>query len=588
MPAAPANPRAKQLLLEECLSAQDDRFLETLRALSAPAVLAALVPKLAKDSRPWTRRQLLAYLDQPFTSQGHQVLVKRLFKHAEAVKDDELMGAFLVAFDRLIRRRRDVLTRWDWRSRTSWTEERLVMPRDVLPALTPQGRALENPKTGKLMRTTPRSRPGHKLFRASTRRYLQRRVWRYFRWMGHQRPAAYVPALCAALARFNDADLAQGENLLDSWSLLQACFRSSPELEFDHKKITLKDGGSLATLRAAPRFPALWAAPEAAAPLLGLMARARSRAIRSLAQDLFKQHPRDLAGHLDALLALLNHEDDEVVLFAAAQVEQMPGLDKQPVEFWLRLLETRSLAALDLLTTAFRRHVSPDRLSLPGAVRLACAVAAPVSRLGLDMLARHDTAKPETREQLALLATSACAATAGDAARLALAALGTPEAYHADLATPFFDSRHPAMRLAAWEWLARPESPGHLDSVLWSRLAETPHTDLRLRLVGHWQQRLTGPAVLPPVDDLTRAWASVLLDIHRGSRHKPRAIHQLAATLGARPELAEKLLPVLAVAVRSLRGPEHRAGLAALATLVSTSPELAAAITTHFPELRVA
>ena len=48
---------------------------------------------------------------------------------------------------------------------------------------------------------------------------------------------------------------------------------------------------------------------------------------------------------------------------------------------------------------------------------------------------------------------------------------------------------------------------------------------------------------------------------------------------------APKLLPLLAVAVRSLRGPEFRAGLAGVVMLSETKPELVPSIRRQFPEL---
>ena len=53
------------------------------------------------------------------------------------------------------------------------------------------------------------------------------------------------------------------------------------------------------------------------------------------------------------------------------------------------------------------------------------------------------------------------------------------------------------------------------------------------------------------------------------------------------PERADALLPVLAVAVRSLRRPERRAALAAVVTLVQTRPELADRIGQSLPELEI-
>ena len=77
-------------------------------------------------------------------------------------------------------------------------------------------------------------------------------------------------------------------------------------------------------------------------------------------------------------------------------------------------------------------------------------------------------------------------------------------------------------------------------------------------------------------------WASVLLNIHRGSRAKPMVVHQIVRAIRRRAEDTETLLPILAVALRSARGPERRAGLAAVAELVERRSQAAAQVNAHF------
>src|SRR5437588_704343 len=61
-------------------------------------------------------------------------------------------------------------------------------------------------------------------FSYHTRYYLRRRAWRYFRRIGFQRPDAYCAAIAEALVRYEDAELASGIDVLDSWTLVHACF----------------------------------------------------------------------------------------------------------------------------------------------------------------------------------------------------------------------------------------------------------------------------------------------------------------------------------------------------------------------------
>src|SRR6266498_4238956 len=96
--------RGQMLLAEEYFAAENAAFLETLRRVNQPKTLAGFADRWKKDPRPWARQQVLDYLAQPLNCPGHQPVVKHLFKHAEENNDHELMAAFLVAFDRQVRR----------------------------------------------------------------------------------------------------------------------------------------------------------------------------------------------------------------------------------------------------------------------------------------------------------------------------------------------------------------------------------------------------------------------------------------------------------------------------------------------------
>src|SRR5881394_4395631 len=138
---APGNERGQMMLAEEYFAAENDLFLETLRRVNQPKPLAGFADRWKKDPRPWARRQILDYLAQPLNFPGHQPVVKRLFKHAEENKDHELMAAFLVAFDRHVRREIHTRRRWDFQTRSASEEEKLVTLRDVIPLKTGVGHA---------------------------------------------------------------------------------------------------------------------------------------------------------------------------------------------------------------------------------------------------------------------------------------------------------------------------------------------------------------------------------------------------------------------------------------------------------------
>ena len=576
------------LLVDELFARQDDQFVERVREVRAAKYLAGLADRWKHDPRPWAREQILIYLSRPLDRPGHHPLVKRLFKQAEGQRDDELMAHFLVAFDRLIRRRRRTVTRFDWSTRSAWREERLVSPQDQILPLQPP-RVVEIPWTGqKFTRPAYERAPANgRLFSYRTRRYLRRRAWRYFRWMRFQRPADYTRAVAKALPLYRDEDLAQGENILDCWSLLNIAFRGSEVLAFRPNGVGVVEGRSLGELAAAPRFGALWQAPEATELLLQLTLRAESRLVRVWAVQLLQRHHlanlRELS--VDRLLELLNHSDEGVQQFGAGLLDSLAGVDLWTVSTWLRLLETRNLAALALICQAMTSRVRPDRLTTEQCVELACARVTPIAKMGLAWLGERPLGDVAA---LGRLATAQCEATGFEAASFALARIGAPEAYRTDAVISFFDSLNPEVRRGAWQWLA-PSSPGYQDAELWSRLFESPYEEIRLALIAALQQRADGTAGPRALArrDLSPLWSAVLLGVHRGGRAKVHALRQISEAIAEQPERAESLLPVLAVAIRSVRPAEARVGLSAILSAVARRPEIEPLLAKGLPELRL-
>jgi hypothetical protein len=591
MSAGSRDGRISSLLVDESFAVQDDRFVERVRLIAAPPYLASLADRWKKDPRPWARRQIFEYLALPLNRPGHHPLVRRLFKQAEANHDHELLASFLVAFDRLVRRQRRTRYRYDYQTRRSWQDELLVSPRDSILAVA-KGRAARNPRTGAWISIPGRPRipnPG-RLFSYPTRNYLRRRAWRYFRRLGFQRPEQYPQAAAAALALYRDADLAAGENILDNRSLMHIAFRRSPVLHFSRTSVQIADGQSLGALAAAPQFENLWKKPESAAVLLNLVTQANSRLVRVWTiQLLERDHAIALQSiSVEHLFALLDHPDQEVQQFGAGLLGTISGVDTWPITTWLALLETRSITALATICEAMKQRVGPERLSLDQCVTLACARATPVAGLGLSWLTSRPAAGPDDRAAVTRLAGVRCQAVGRAAAEYALSILGSPQAYHVDGVSPFFDSLNEQVRRGAWQWLT-PSSSGYDDAALWSRLLETPYDDVRIRLVEELNTRtreLAGPAALNR-QDLSTVWLTVLLGIHRGGRAKLTALRQISRAIAEQPARAERLLPVLAVAIRSVRPPEARAGLSAILSAVAVRPELEQLLARLIPELKL-
>lgn len=576
-------------------SRENARFLDVVRASANMPLLAEFAERWLTDARPWAREQLFRYLNAPWDRPGHEPLIKRLFKGAEARKDTELLAVFAVALDRLVRRELRRRYRWDWVSRTSFEEWKLVAPRNSLQKPRKTRRA-RDPWTGRDVEYATRQPKRGRLFTYHTRYYLRRRAWRYFRQMAFQQPSEYPFAIAQALVIYTDDDLADGINVIDSWTLAHACFRESPLLEFTASLVGVREGQSLAELQAAPSFPEIWRTTAACEVLRFVLTAARSRAVRVWAIELLRRDHREHLQDLqpDEVQELLAHPDSEVQEFAAECLESMRGLEQLPLATWLQFLQTKSLTGLETVCQVMRKHVTADRLSLADCVQLCSQEPAPVARMGFEYLQQKAINSAADRALLADLADSRCDALTGEFASWALPQLGASEVYDRDLVLRFFDALNRPARDAAWKWLTEDtpqnQTAAFADAALWARLLETPFDDVRLQLVEILERRslpadTRAMAPQPGTEDLTPVWCSVLLGVHRGGRQKLKAVRQLMSGLDRQPNQFDTLLPVLSVALRSIRQPEMREALSAVVTLCERRPELQADIARELPEL---
>jgi hypothetical protein len=570
------------LVLEEYLANADERFLEALREFHDPKRLASITDKWKRDHRPWARQKVFDYLDLPMNAAGHETVVKRLFKHAEERDDVELVAAFAVAFDKLVRRVRKTRHHYDWRARTSWTIEELKTPRNT----GRKARTATNPMTGRAIQVPARFRPTDVLFTYHTRYYLRRRAWRYFRRAGHQKPKDYASRVAQMLRRYTDDAVATGENLIDCWSLMHACFRESDVLEIDAARINVKPDRSLGEMVAAPDFPELWREKAAARVLVSLLSSAQSRPVRVWAMQMLRREHVENFSEFSAeeLLPLLDHDDEEVQQFAAEMLERSTSLARLEVETWLKLLKTRNLVALETIARLMEQHVTADQLTLEQMVELAIAAPVPVARLGLRFLQSRPIESAGERSTIVRLSSARSAGVAGAITTWALSILGAAELYDVDAVSRFFDSLLKEAREAALAWLT-PETPGYTDPALWSRLIETPYDDLRFHVVGELERRAKLPGA--SIGQVAHVWTTVLLNIHRGGRTKLVALKQISRSIVDDPANAGPLLPVLAVAIRSVRMPEVRTGLSAVVAAVELHPPLADAVAKHLPEIQL-
>lgn len=552
---------ASSLLLDEHFAAADARFVDEVLASTSGKRLKALAKRWYEDRRPFAREGLLRYIDDGCDRPEHRPLVKALFKMAEAAGDDEAMGHFLVAFDRLIKRNIRSVQTWDYKARKQ--VKTVVIDPDRTVRLVSAGEA------------DPR-------FSRRTRRYLQRRALRYFRSLGAKDLARYGRAIRAALALYEDQHLDAPQKLLDAWGLVHALYGRSPVLSRVPRGVVLAPGRALSELEPAPIHPAAWR--DSLGDLITLLKKARSRTVRAFALSLLRSEYSLSLPTIPVLRlrALLLSPHEEVQSFAAELLRGARDVHLLPIVDWLELLTVQAPVALGIVCDLVAKHVSPSRLSLADAVALGCQRPAPVAELGLqwaktkkiageaDLVTLLGFAKaeaPNVRDQAMAWVTDVLERS-----------LESRPLHVRDL----LDARHGDVRGRAIALMAR--DPRFRDAaVLWSALAESPYEDVRAFLVRHVEAR--GAAVAP--GSLRHVWASVLLGIHRGSRDKRRALSQIAAAVAKSPENADDLLPLLGIALRSVRPPERRAALAAVARAACQSPALTSALGRALPEVRI-
>lgn len=516
--------KGSSVLLYERFEAGDPGFLDELFSLTAQGKLRAFADRWLADRRDSSRQALLRYIDDGCDRRGHRAFVKALFKRLEAEGDDEAMGHFMVAFDKL--RRRNLM-----RSRMS----------------------------------------------------LCRRAFRYFRQIGRCDLARYGRAIRGALVLYDDANLHKPEQLLDSWGLLNALYWGSPVIS--RKKNTgarLARGHTLAELEPAPIFPEAW--QGAFEEIFVMLERAKSRVVRAFAISLLRRDYTDeLRGiPVRRLLALLSSPHEELQTFASELFASAEGIEGLTVADWLDLLRIDNPVAVLFISDLVKRHVAPGSLSLERCVELAKARPVPVAELGLAW-AKSKPIQGETavRAVVSLKDVEAPRVREEAIAWVVQIIERSPHA-RAEHLRDLVDTKHVDVRkeaLAAMRKTLRYKE----STELWGAFFESPYEDVRAFLVMH----LTARKTIYAPDTLRHLWVTTLLAVHRGSHDNRIVIEQITNRIVEQPAEAEALLPLLGVALRTVREPERRAALATLARAAFERPALRAAISSKFPELKL-
>lgn len=569
------------MVLEELLDAGDPRFWDELRKIREPRAmrtggryptpiaageklprsrLTSFADKWVAHPSPFARRMLLRYVDEGLDRRGQRPLVRRILQLAEEKDDRTLLAHLLVSFDRLVTFKR--ARRYDYTQRTYV---------NVVVRARVSDRALR--RAGEPM-------PFALTFTTRTRSYLRRRVLRAFRVLGYRDPERYLREILEALALYEDAHLDAPEKLVASWSLLRILHAGSPVLANDGRRIAVRVGRQLAELTPAPLHPEAW--KNGFEPLFASLPRMRALFVRrQLARYLETEHGEALASlPLERLRALLASEHADLASLGARLVATSHGAETMPVAAWLTLAEVDDPTAISAIADRMEKVVAPSRVTLQDAVRLVRSKHARIADLGVAWLKD----KRVTRAEDLALATGVVDAPTAGARTAALtwlvSVLEDPKLGTETHVRDLLDARYVEPRAAGLAMIEKHERFRDA-TLLWQALSESPYDDVRAFLLRHLDARASA---LSP-ESLARLWATTLLAVHRGSRDKQRALRTLGERLVRQPDEADSLLALLALALRSVREPERRGGIAAVVRAGARMPALRDKITRALPEL---
>jgi hypothetical protein len=400
-----------------------------------------------------------------------------------------------------------------------------------------------------------------------------------------------LKAIAPLLREYTDADTATGLALLDNWGLVHILYHHSPVLIAKANGWILAPDRNLTELQPAPMFDAVWkTVPDT---LAALLEEAHSRVVRQWAIFLLKRDHRDTLARLplEKLVGWLGHKAPEMVALAAEVLRRGSDLGRIGLEHWFSLLETDNQQTLELLAGLMADHFPLPRVSILASVEMACKRQKVLAQLGFDWLKQKTFTSEDDYRALFGLREAESEPHRSTMMAWARGVLATAPMFEPEWVLELLDHRHEDVRAEGWNWL-REDGRIRDNVIIWQRLLESPYDDVRLMLVGHLEERASPEQTIPDRGRLDPEmvrllWATVLLNVHRGSRQKPWVVRQMVERLTRKPEEIAVLLPMLAVALRSVRGPEWRVGLAGVVTFVEKHPELSDQIATAFPELRM-
>lgn len=566
------------IVVEDLFETESPRFLAEILRFDEEPRLARFADKWRADERPWARQQLLAYVDDGCDRHGHRGLVKHLLRGAEAAGDDELMAHLMVAFDRLIVR----VFGDTKRPATMGTPTRRARPAGFVVLSDP---SVRSEATSRVDPAKKKKAGRPERFSRATRRYLMRRAWRYFRVLGHRDPKRYGTAIRAALALYEDVHLSTPLRFLDAWGLLNALYHGSDVLRFEARGVEVELGRTLGELTPSPRFPDAWSGVFD--ELVPMLVTARCRPVRrAVATLLDERYARELAGlGVRKLAVLLESEHEEAQSLGVRLLATAKGGASLAVDDWLRLLATDSAEVVGAVVTAMRAHLDPKALGIAQLVELAMARVNSVAALAADWIEHRGALSRADLGALLRLKDAPIREVRRRALARVAAALEGGDG-DAEWVRDLVDAREVDARRVGLALLERHARYRDAPTTFLA-LVESPYGDVQAFAVREAEGWLARAA---PEPSLRALWATLVLSVHRGSRAKLTALRQIVEAL-ARPSAdaakTADLAALLAIALRSVRGPEKVAALSALAAASVRSATARQAIARAAPELRI-
>lgn len=539
-----------------------------IRQLQDPHWLKGLGELWVADHRSEVRQLLVGYLRAPLNAPGHEVLIRTLLRQAERQQDDQVMGLLVVAFDRAIRRNclpvksgqgelaaasgeqpdpQCAAAGFRLRTPAGTTELRLRAVTGLKGELiVPVETAATNPAEGRVERF---------LFSITTRRFLQRRLWRYFRRLATVDPVRYLEAMCHLLLEYRDTDTPDGIALLDCHGLMQVLFGESDVVIATKSGWKLSPDRRLAELQAAPPYRALWTqGPERLWMLAG---NATARVIRQWASQLLR------VDHADYLRTVPNSE-----------VLQLLAADEASCRRWALQLMEQDQRWSQLSDVQWREL--PVRIPVEGASELTAVVEAMLCSSTLPMgVVKELLHSPWPRHrELAFARLVEGGLLTPDLALQVLTDAGPEDAVLPALVSRWIELQPDEAVVVTAErvlplleheqWSVRRTGQRLLDRLphLWSdpevtrRLAETRFRDVRHWVVGqsegepgHWiRQHAERPLVATA---LAKCWLAIARETTCSQRIWAGILQQAAEWIRQRPQQQALWLPLFQLGLNS-------------------------------------